>query len=132
LYFSTTNKSDKNHSLHLRAGNWIWELLGIYRLARYPLQDDTQYTFWGIWASGRQDKRRSDYSYGTALSLFGLNGNYGKILQNKNIQIAARANYCDFFPLTLHFFVWNLEFNHSGKNFRPFGAGRSIHFPPGQ
>jgi predicted transcriptional regulator of viral defense system len=64
--------SDNNHSFHLRSGNWIREWRGIYRLARYPLQDDAQYALWGVWASGPHGERRGAYSHETALSLFGL------------------------------------------------------------
>ena len=64
--------SDNNHSFHLRAGNWIREWRGIYRLARYPLQDDAQYALWGVWTSDRHGKRRGAYSHETALSLYGL------------------------------------------------------------
>jgi predicted transcriptional regulator of viral defense system len=64
--------SDNNHIFHLRAGNWIREWRGIYRLARYPLQEDAQFALWGVWASGRRGERRGAYSHETALSLFGL------------------------------------------------------------
>jgi predicted transcriptional regulator of viral defense system len=64
--------SDSNHGFHLRSGNWIREWRGIYRLARYPLREDAQYSLWGVWASDRQGKPLGAYSHETALSLFGL------------------------------------------------------------
>jgi hypothetical protein len=63
---------DSNHIFHLRSGNWIREWRGIYRLARYPLREDAQYSLWGIWASSRQGEPLGAYSHETALSLFGL------------------------------------------------------------
>jgi len=63
---------DSNHIFHIRSGNWIREWRGIYRLARYPLRDDAQYSLWGVWSVGRQEKPRGAYSHETALSLFGL------------------------------------------------------------
>ena len=64
--------SDSNHGFHLRSGNWIREWRGIYRLARYPLREDAQYSLWGVWASSRKGEPRGAYSHETALSLFGL------------------------------------------------------------
>lgn len=64
--------SDGNHGFHVRSGNWIREWRGIYRLARYPLRDDAQYSLWGVWASDRRGKPLGAYSHETALSLFGL------------------------------------------------------------
>ena len=63
---------DSNHGFHLRSGNWIREWRGIYRLARYPLREDAQYSLWGVWASSRLGKPLGAYSHETALSLFGL------------------------------------------------------------
>jgi hypothetical protein len=67
-----TGFRDSNHIFHIRSGNWIREWRGIYRLARYPLRDDAQYSLWGVWSYGRQEKPRGAYSHETALSLFGL------------------------------------------------------------
>jgi len=64
--------SGKNHFHHVRTGNWIREWRGIYRLARFPLRDDAQYSLWGLWARGRNQEPRGAYSHETALSLFGL------------------------------------------------------------
>ena len=63
---------DSNHIFHLRSGNWIREWRGIYRLARYPLREDAQYSLWGVWTSSRQGGPLGAYSHETALSLFGL------------------------------------------------------------
>jgi len=63
---------DSNHIFHLRSGNWIREWRGIYRLSRYPLHDDAQYSLWGVWSNSRQGDSRGAYSHETALSLFGL------------------------------------------------------------
>jgi len=80
--------SDNNHSFHLRAGNWVREWRGIYRLARYPLQDDAQFALWGIWASDRRGERRGAYSHETALSLFGLSD-----LQPTKLHITVPRGY---------------------------------------
>jgi predicted transcriptional regulator of viral defense system len=62
--------SEKNHLYHVRAGNWIREWRGIYRLVRFPLQDDAQYSLWGIWSLNRNGTLQGVFSHETALSLF--------------------------------------------------------------
>lgn len=64
--------SRKNHHYHVRTGKWIREWRGIYRLAHFPLRDDSQYSLWGLWARGRREEPRGAFSHETALSLFGL------------------------------------------------------------
>ncbi|HBM15725.1 MAG TPA: hypothetical protein DD381_05185 [Lentisphaeria bacterium] len=64
--------SNKNHLYHVQAGNWIREERGIYRLARFPLQDDAHYSLWGVWSMNRKGIPQGVYSHETALSLFEL------------------------------------------------------------
>jgi len=64
--------SSKNHLYHVRVGNWIREWRGIYRLARFPLKDDSQYSLWGVWSMNRKGVPQGVYSHETALSLFEL------------------------------------------------------------
>jgi predicted transcriptional regulator of viral defense system len=64
--------SEKNHLYHVRAGNWIREWRGIYRLVRFPLQEDAQYSLWGIWSLNRTGVLQGVFSHETALSLFDL------------------------------------------------------------
>src|SRR5271157_139147 len=64
--------SNKNHPYHVRAGNWIREWRGIYRLVRFPLQYDAQYSLWGVWSLNRKGTPQGIYSHETALSLFEL------------------------------------------------------------
>jgi len=63
---------DNNHLYHVRTGNWVREWRGIYRLVRYPLQDDAQYSLWGVWSCNRKGKIQGTYSHETALSLYDL------------------------------------------------------------
>lgn len=62
----------RNHSYHVRAGNWIREHRGIYRLANFPRSPYEQYVLWSLWSRGRDDKPRGVYSGQTALSLHEL------------------------------------------------------------
>jgi predicted transcriptional regulator of viral defense system len=64
--------SDKNHLYHVRAGNWTREWRGIYRLVRFPLQEDARYSLWGVWSLNRKGIAQGIYSHETALALFDL------------------------------------------------------------
>lgn len=63
---------ETNHPYHVKKGNWIRECRGIYRLARYPLQDDSQFLLWSVWAMNRKGELQGIYSHETALSLYDL------------------------------------------------------------
>ena len=64
--------SNKNHRYHVEVGNWIREWRGIYRLNRFPLREDAQYSLWGVWSMNRKGIPQGVYSYETALSIFEL------------------------------------------------------------
>jgi predicted transcriptional regulator of viral defense system len=57
---------------HVRAGNWIREHRGIYRLASYPLAERPDLILWCLWSFDRQDRPQGVYSHATALSLYEL------------------------------------------------------------
>jgi predicted transcriptional regulator of viral defense system len=63
---------DNNHLYHVKAGNWIREWRGIYRLALYPIQEDAQYSLWGMWSCNRKGVMQGTYSHETALALYNL------------------------------------------------------------
>jgi len=63
---------ETNHPYHVQKGNWIREWRGIYRLVRYPIQDDSQFALWSIWAMNRKGEMQGIYSHETALALFDL------------------------------------------------------------
>lgn len=62
----------KNHAYHVKAGNWIREFRGIYRLSHFPIPDDAQYALWSVWSLNRKGFPQGIYSHETALSLFDL------------------------------------------------------------
>jgi hypothetical protein len=64
--------SQKNHHYYVKNGMWIKEYRGIYRLARYPEPDDSQYILWSLWSRNRNGEILGTYSHETALSLFEL------------------------------------------------------------
>ena len=63
---------EKNHTYHVISGNWIREWRGVYRLSRFHLAEDSQFSLWGVWSMSRQGVVQGVYSHETALSLFGL------------------------------------------------------------
>jgi len=64
--------SEKTHSYHVNAGNWIREHRGIYRLADFPTPVRPDLTLWYLWSQDRQEIPEGTYSYDTALSLHEL------------------------------------------------------------
>lgn len=76
-YFTTKQAisagyADNTHSFHLKAGNWLREHRGIYRLAKYPTGDHPDMVLWHLWSRGRDEKPEGVYSHQTALSLYEL------------------------------------------------------------
>lgn len=55
---------------HAKAGNWIHERHGIYRLANFPPQERPDLVLWALWSADREGKIQGVYSYYTALSLY--------------------------------------------------------------
>ena len=64
--------SEKTHSYHVNAGNWVREHRGIYRLADFPTPERPDLMLWYLWSQDRQEVPEGTYSYDTALSLHEL------------------------------------------------------------
>jgi hypothetical protein len=62
----------RNHSYHVRVGNWIRELRGIYRLTNFPRGPHEQYVLWSLWSRNRKGEAQGVYSGQTALSIHEL------------------------------------------------------------
>ena len=63
---------NKNHGYHVKAGNWIREGRGVYRLSTFPRTDDSQLIALSLWTRNREDKPEGVYSHETALSIHDL------------------------------------------------------------
>ena len=63
---------ETNHTYHVLSGNWIREWRGVFRLSRFPLAEDSQYSLWGVWSMNRKGIVQGVYSHETALNLFDL------------------------------------------------------------
>lgn len=62
-----------HHSYHVKAGNWVREMRGIYRLPHFPQDDeDAQLVLWYLWSRDRTDKPQGIFSYDTALRIYEL------------------------------------------------------------
>jgi|SRR6185437_16185968 len=76
-YFTTKQASALGYAsnkriYHLRAGNWIREHRGIYRLAHFPEPDRPDLILWLLWSRDRSDRPTGVFSHQTALSLHDL------------------------------------------------------------
>jgi len=57
---------------HVRAGNWVREHRGIYRLALFPEPGRSDLILWWLWSRDRSDEAKGVFSHRTALSLHEL------------------------------------------------------------
>ena len=64
--------SEQAQHHNAKAGNWIREHRGIYRLARYPQSEWANLMLWQLWSRNRRDHPQGVYSHDTALSLYDL------------------------------------------------------------
>ena len=61
------------HSYHVKAGNWVREHWGVYRLAQYAEADRPDLVLWSLWSRDRKkDEPQGVYSHQTAMSLYDL------------------------------------------------------------
>lgn len=61
--------ADNTHPYHVRAGHWIREHRGIYRLERFPASDEEQLVLWSLWSANRREVPQGVYSHATALAI---------------------------------------------------------------
>ena len=57
------------HSYHVKAGNWLREHRGIYRLRQYPQTENGHLVLWSLWSRDRHGEPQGVYSHATALAL---------------------------------------------------------------
>ena len=63
---------ERNHSYHVKSGNWIKEHRGIYRLNNFPYSPDSQLSLWSLWSCNREGEIQGVYSHETALQIYDL------------------------------------------------------------
>ncbi|MBI4249425.1 MAG: hypothetical protein HY611_07970 [Elusimicrobia bacterium] len=68
----TAGYADNVHPFHVKAGNWIREHRGIYRLAKFPGSEHPDMVLWHLWSRNRHDDPQGTYSHETALSFYDL------------------------------------------------------------
>lgn len=64
--------AENTHPYHVKAGNWIREHRGIYRLALFPPAQHPDLAKWALWSKNRDDLIEGVFSHHTALSLHEL------------------------------------------------------------
>lgn len=63
---------EEAHVYHVKAGNWIRERRGIYRLAQFPPSDRPDLVLWYLWSRNREDVPQGVFSHQTALGIYEL------------------------------------------------------------
>jgi predicted transcriptional regulator of viral defense system len=63
---------ESKHAYHIRAGNWIREHRGIYRLRHFPSPERPDLMLWFLWSRDRNEVPQGVYSHDTALALYDL------------------------------------------------------------
>ena len=56
----------------LESGEWVKETRGIYRLARYPIQNRPELVLWSLWSQNKQGESQGVWSHETALDIYEL------------------------------------------------------------
>jgi predicted transcriptional regulator of viral defense system len=64
--------AEKTHAYHVRAGNWIRQHRGVYRLTDFPTGERPDLMLWFLWSQNRKEIPEGTYSHETALSLHEL------------------------------------------------------------
>jgi hypothetical protein len=76
-FFTTKQAKDagfaeNTHPYHVKAGNWVREHRGIYRLAQFPPADRPDLVLWALWSRNRREEVQGVFSHQTALRLHEL------------------------------------------------------------
>lgn len=76
-YFTTKQAkaagfAENTHPYHVKAGNWLREHRGIYRLPMFPATERPDLALWALWSRNRKERIEGVYSHQTALSLHEL------------------------------------------------------------
>jgi predicted transcriptional regulator of viral defense system len=76
-YFTAKQASEcgflpTNFTYHVKAGTWLHEGIGIYRLKNFPSSRESQMAFFALWSRNRDDEVQGVYSHETALSIYEL------------------------------------------------------------
>lgn len=62
----------QNHHYHVKKGQWIREIRGVYFMRPITPTPETQYWLWYLWSRDREGATQGVFSHYTALSLHGL------------------------------------------------------------
>ena len=64
--------AENTHPYHVKAGNWVRDHRGTYRLALYPWTDRPDLALWALWSRNRNEEIEGVYSHHTVLSFYNL------------------------------------------------------------
>ncbi len=57
---------------YIDSGEWLKEIRGIYRLARYPVTERPELVIWSLWSQNRKGESQGTWSHETALDIYEL------------------------------------------------------------
>ena len=111
--FFTTKQAEmagyqrNHHSYHVKSGNWIREMRGIYRLAHYPQDDeDAQLVLWYLWTRNLNEQPQGVYSHDTALRIYELSD----LMPTKlHMTVSAKFRRLNTLPSILVLWKGNLD-----------------------
>ena len=64
--------ADSVHPYQVRAGHWVRETRGVYRLTQFPTAARPDLMVWQLWSRNRHDHPQGVFSHATALTLYEL------------------------------------------------------------
>jgi predicted transcriptional regulator of viral defense system len=91
--------ADNTHAYHVRAGNWIRERRGIYRLVRFPAPARPDLVLWQLWSHNRAGIPQGAFSHTTALTLHELSDAMPRRL---DMTVPPRFQRMAAIPVVLH------------------------------
>ncbi|TVQ78152.1 MAG: hypothetical protein EA369_07820, partial [Bradymonadales bacterium] len=63
---------ERHHPYHVKAGNWVRELRGVYRLKNFPYSENSELVQWSLWSRNKADEPQGVFSHYTALRIYEL------------------------------------------------------------
>ena len=124
----------RNHSYHLKVGNWLRVKKGIYQLQFIQSNLKREFFLFQLWARNREGKSVGVFSYETALYLMGLKIDYPKKIHITVPNYFRRSGEND--KLVLHYenlspsektSIDNLHITNIKKTFQDLLSSGSYH-----
>lgn len=114
-----------NHAYHVKAGHWVREARGIYRLALFPKSPNEQKVMYALWSKNREGVIQGVYSHETALAYYEISdANPSKL--HMTVPKSFRRNSKIPKILKLHFADLTKDMIRESRGFLVTKPGRTI------